>query len=111
ARLRSTTASAKDELRRLAERRTSAAKNRATAGPGAAEAPESFQLAALKDVGTLTPMALVQTSFWALRSQNAERLKELFYAPENLAGAEKERFEKALDDGIAAQIRKASLPQ
>jgi hypothetical protein len=110
-RLRASTAAAREEMRRLAAERSSAANGRAAAAAqGAANAPESFQLAIAKDVGTLTPMAALQTHFWATRSQNTGRLKELTYMPESLAGAEKEQFQKELDEGIAAQIRKASLP-
>src|SRR5205823_5737260 len=55
------------------------------------QAGTSFHLAEAKDVGTRTPMALVQTRQWAGRTANAGRFRALWVEAPNVTEREKKR--------------------
>jgi RNA polymerase sigma factor (sigma-70 family) len=77
----------------LAEQRRSAVAMKGASINGAPlDAPgTSFRPAEARDVGTRTPMALLQTRYWAGHTANAERFRQLWVEAPNVSEREKKR--------------------
>jgi len=89
-RLRGQAAGLRNQL--TEQRRLAAIVNVPSINGALLDAPStSFRLAAAKDVGTRTPMALLQTKFWARHTGNAERFRELWVEAPNVSEREKKR--------------------